>query len=91
MENTENQGAARIKAERPGRATISLKVRVGTNALPPYHQTLSNAVLTDKLEIKVSRCFWGGVGLVEEGHSWDQKGWWCCRVSIKHIALLFIL
>lgn len=54
MENTENQGAIRLKAERPGRVTISLKVRVGTNALPPYQQTLSNAVLTDKLEIKAS-------------------------------------
>ena len=53
MENTENQGAARVKAEHPGRATISLKVRVGASALPPYQQTLSNAVLTDKLEIKV--------------------------------------
>ncbi|XP_045135135.1 nuclear pore membrane glycoprotein 210-like [Portunus trituberculatus] len=53
VENTENQGATRLKAERPGRATISLKVRVGVNALPPYQQILSNAVLTDKLEIKV--------------------------------------
>ena len=53
MENTDNQGAARVKAERPGRATISLKVKVGANALPPYQQTLNNALLSDKLEIRV--------------------------------------
>ncbi|KAG0718780.1 Nuclear pore membrane glycoprotein 210 [Chionoecetes opilio] len=52
-ENTQNQGAARVKAERPGRATISLKVKVGASALLPYHQTLNNTVLSDKLEIKV--------------------------------------
>ncbi|XP_071543821.1 nuclear pore membrane glycoprotein 210 [Panulirus ornatus] len=53
LETKENNGIMKLKAERPGRVTVTLKVKPTTPASNPDFQIIDNALLTDKLEIKV--------------------------------------
>nr|XP_045612932.1 nuclear pore membrane glycoprotein 210-like isoform X2 [Procambarus clarkii] len=53
QETKENNGIVRLKAERPGRISVTLKVKPGVPASHPDFQIINNAVLTDTLEIKV--------------------------------------
>ncbi|XP_069952997.1 nuclear pore membrane glycoprotein 210, partial [Cherax quadricarinatus] len=53
QETKENNGIVRLKAERPGRVSVTLKVKPGVPISHPDFQVMDNAVLTDKLEIRV--------------------------------------
>ncbi|XP_042211678.1 nuclear pore membrane glycoprotein 210-like isoform X2 [Homarus americanus] len=53
LETKENNGIVRVRAERPGRVSVTLKVKPRVPANHPHFQIIDNVILTDKLEIKV--------------------------------------